>query len=294
MSSLGPHSEEMLGNFVEPILRAIDQQAQTFNEFVEIFAVDIRADLAEGNLSDMDMAKALLAEADLHNARLDGAKMQQANLQHANLTNSNLFGADLQEANLSEADLSNVDLREANLQDVDLVTTNVTNALFCHNQGLSSETKEMLQRKQADVLEWNLPSAVTLKTLLARLQQQPEGSKVWRKNTYLILSTIQKLPHLRRSYQVAPEHLREDYEHSFLNRLFSIVKHTQSIEEEEDAAYLTSLLAWLHFNLEIYPPTSPVADASPVVPSPTSFEELDTLIAQVQSSATSSEMSSYD
>ncbi|MGY4399279.1 pentapeptide repeat-containing protein [Bradyrhizobium sp. USDA 3315] len=76
---------------------------------------DVRPDLSNADLSQMDLRGATLGYADL-----SGADLREANLSEASLSVSDLRGADLRWANLSNAHARKVDLRGARLQEANV------------------------------------------------------------------------------------------------------------------------------------------------------------------------------
>ena len=81
--------------------------------------------LANEELSKINLIGSNLRGADLRGANLHGAKLSQSNLEGANLSNVNLSGADLEgatliNANLEGANLSRAILRGANLSNANL------------------------------------------------------------------------------------------------------------------------------------------------------------------------------
>ncbi len=86
---------------------------------------EIRPDLRDANLRNLN-----LKYADLHYANLEDADLRHTNLSHADLRYANLKDAVLRDADLSNADLSNADLSHAilsraNLTHVDLRKANL-------------------------------------------------------------------------------------------------------------------------------------------------------------------------
>lgn len=91
---------------------------------------DVKPDLSEANLNQVELIEADLSKADLSGATLRDANLRLADLSGANLSSADLFEADLVEAilrkallskaNLSIAQLIEADLRGANLSEADL------------------------------------------------------------------------------------------------------------------------------------------------------------------------------
>ena len=118
---------------------------------------DLRgADLRGANLRESSLSVAYLSgssylRADLRGADLRGANLREAYLSEANLSEANLSRADLSGANLSEvhligtnligANLIGANLIGANLIGADLSYTNVENARFANNLGISEDLK---------------------------------------------------------------------------------------------------------------------------------------------------------
>lgn len=106
---------------------------------------NMRADLSNVDLSEVDLhnaklqyinlTNAILRNADLSGALLIYANLLQADLFTARLRNANLFHANLTKANLRSTDmihanLSYANLTKADLSDVNLMNANLSNAVF--------------------------------------------------------------------------------------------------------------------------------------------------------------------
>jgi uncharacterized protein YjbI with pentapeptide repeats len=119
-----------------------------------------RADLAEADLTGVDLNGAKLTRADLHKAIL-----RKANLSGADLSQANLGDADLKEANLSgaylfKADLSGADLKNANLKDA------ILNKAKLKDADLSGANLGLAGLGWADLRKSNLSEANLSKTKL--------------------------------------------------------------------------------------------------------------------------------
>ncbi len=113
-------------------------------------AIDLNgANLKKVNLRGVDLTDADLSEADLNNANLRGADLSGAYLENADLSNADLYGTSLALTNLIGANLSNANLQEANLSDANLSRAIVTGAKFGNNTGLSEEMKQSLEHRGA-------------------------------------------------------------------------------------------------------------------------------------------------
>jgi len=66
---------------------------------------DIRVDLADANLSGMNLSGADLKRVDLVGSDLGGASLRRAQLNESNLAMAKFVGADLRNANLGQQDL---------------------------------------------------------------------------------------------------------------------------------------------------------------------------------------------
>lgn len=97
-----------------------------------------KADLSDANLIGADLSGAKLDYADLSSANLHAADLTgallictnllQADLFHARLCQANLFHSDLTKADLRSADMTHADLCYANLTKADLSDVNLMNA----------------------------------------------------------------------------------------------------------------------------------------------------------------------
>ena len=88
------------------------------------------ASLKMACLSDSDLRKARMDGADLTGSNLSGADLRQAELRRAILDEANLRGADLRQADLTGARLREADLRGADLQGASLLRANLAGALL--------------------------------------------------------------------------------------------------------------------------------------------------------------------
>lgn len=131
---LNPQSD-----FVGSDLRGIDGRGCDFRNWN--FS---QAELSEAQLSDAHLEQVSLSEAKLFYADLSYANLQYANLSHADLFDANLTGADLTGVNLTGANLSH-----ANLTETILANTQVVDAYFEENEGLSDEIKLDLKQRGA-------------------------------------------------------------------------------------------------------------------------------------------------
>jgi uncharacterized protein YjbI with pentapeptide repeats len=147
------------------IEQVIVAKTENLVQLATVAALNLKTDLAGGNLLGTDLSGLDLSAADLHHAYLRGADLSDADLSEANLSRVNLSGADLSGAYLSNANLSDsnlyraslalanlsgANLRGANLQEVNLSNANlshtiVENAVFGKNSGMSESMREQLQ-----------------------------------------------------------------------------------------------------------------------------------------------------
>ena len=109
------------------------------------------ANLKKANLRGVDLTDADLSEANLSYVNLSGADLSGAYLDNADLSHGNLYRTSLALANLIGANLSNANLQEANLSNVSLSRTIVTGAKFGKNTGLSESMKLNLEQRGATV-----------------------------------------------------------------------------------------------------------------------------------------------
>ena len=107
------------------------------------------ANLQKANLRGVDLTDADLSEANLRHVNLSGADLSGAYLENADLTHANLYRTSLAIANLIGADLSNANLQEANLSNTSLKLAKFTGAKFGNNIGLSEEMKLSLEQRGA-------------------------------------------------------------------------------------------------------------------------------------------------
>lgn len=91
------------------------------------------------NLSNFILEGTKINGSDLSGCILNGAKLQNAKLSGTNLTNASLRGADLRHADLQYTRLNNTDFSGSDVQ----------NALFKGNTGLTEETKRQLKARGA-------------------------------------------------------------------------------------------------------------------------------------------------
>ncbi len=104
------------------------------------------ANLKKANLRGVDLTDADLSEANLSYVNLSGADLSGAYLENVNLSHANLYRTSLAIANLIGANLSNANLQEANLSHASLNLAVVTEAKFGNNTGLSEEMKQILEQ----------------------------------------------------------------------------------------------------------------------------------------------------
>lgn len=109
------------------------------------------ADFTGSLLSDVNLAGANLQRCSLALANLSGANLSGANLTEANLTNANFSDANLTDANLTGADLQCAGLVRTKLTGVKLDNTNVKQARFKIDSGLSEEMEQRLKSHGAIV-----------------------------------------------------------------------------------------------------------------------------------------------
>ena len=86
------------------------------------------ANLAEKDLSHVNLAMANLAGADLHAAILREATLKETNLAGADLTDADLTHANLAAACLRDATVAHANLQDADLRDADLEGANLRGA----------------------------------------------------------------------------------------------------------------------------------------------------------------------
>ncbi len=118
--------------------RLRQENADNFLQRAIELGLNPATDLANLNLSGVNLSRANLKNAELNGIKLSQANLSKAHLNRANLTNANLKKANLQQsrmylvdingANLKEADLSNADLRNADLTSANLENANLKGA----------------------------------------------------------------------------------------------------------------------------------------------------------------------
>ncbi len=156
-------AQEELKQLIQQIYTAPTDQ---IDELVQLAKLNLKTDLAGGNLlaanlSGIDLnganlqqanlrgvvlTDADLGEANLAYANLSGADLSGAYLENADLTHANLYRTSLAIANLIGANLSNANLQETNLSNTSLKLAKLTNAKFGNNTGLSEELKLILEQ----------------------------------------------------------------------------------------------------------------------------------------------------
>jgi len=119
------------------------------------------ANLTGANLAGADFSGSLLSDVNLAGANLPRSSLALANLSGANLTGANLTEANLSQTNLSDANLTNANLTGADLQGAGLVrtklmgvnwsNTQVKQARFKIDSGLSPEMQQTLETQGAIV-----------------------------------------------------------------------------------------------------------------------------------------------
>lgn len=109
------------------------------------------ADFTGSLLSDVNLAGANLQRCSLALVNLSGANLKGANLTEAILTNANLSDANLTDANLTGADLQGAGLVRTKLAGVKWDNTNVKQARFKIDSGLSEEMEQRLKSQGAIV-----------------------------------------------------------------------------------------------------------------------------------------------
>jgi uncharacterized protein YjbI with pentapeptide repeats len=152
-------SEEALKVKAKNLIKDIDDRNNLIKDILDrpmmsrcLKGVNLnRADLRFANLNSADLSGANLSGANLNSADLSGANLSGANLNSANLSGANLSGANLNRANLLFADLNGANLNGvyliyADLSGTNLSGTNVENAQFVYNKGIS----ELMRRDLID------------------------------------------------------------------------------------------------------------------------------------------------
>ncbi|ELS03478.1 putative low-complexity protein [Xenococcus sp. PCC 7305] len=158
--------QETLKYLIEQIYIAKTEQ---ISELAELAKLDLKTDLAGGNLLAANLAgidlnganlqktnlrgvilnDADLSETNLRHANLGGADLSGAYLENADLTHANLYRASLAIANLIGANLTHANLQEANLSNASFKLAKFTGAKFGKNTGLSEDIKLILEQGQA-------------------------------------------------------------------------------------------------------------------------------------------------
>lgn len=109
------------------------------------------ADFTGSLLSDVNLTGANLQRCSLALVNLSGANLKGANLTEAILTNANLSDANLTDANLTGADLQGAGLVRTKLAGVKWDNTNVKQARFKIDSGLSEEMEQQFKSQGAIV-----------------------------------------------------------------------------------------------------------------------------------------------
>lgn len=156
-------AQEELKQLIQQIYTASTDQ---MDELVQLAKLNLKTDLAGGNLlaanlSGIDLnganlkqanlrgvvlTDADLGEANLSYANLSGADLSGAYLENADLTHANLYRTSLAIANLIGANLSNANLQETNLSNTSLKLATLKGAKFGNNTGISAELKLILEQ----------------------------------------------------------------------------------------------------------------------------------------------------
>ncbi|MCP4108140.1 MAG: TIR domain-containing protein [Desulfobacteraceae bacterium] len=112
----------------EAYLKDVNLYGANFTEADLQKANFAEADLQKANFTEADLQKANFIEADLQHANLQKTKLQGAKLTRANLWESNLQRAKLQGAKLTWASLEDATLMETNLQESNFKNANLEKA----------------------------------------------------------------------------------------------------------------------------------------------------------------------
>ncbi|MDJ0690913.1 MAG: pentapeptide repeat-containing protein [Xenococcaceae cyanobacterium MO_188.B32] len=159
-------AKEELKQLIQQIYTA---KTDEMEELAQLAKLNLKTDLAGGNLlatnlSGIDLNGANLKKANLRGVDLTDADLSEANLSYVNLSGADLSGAYLDNADLSHADLhrtslavanliganlSHANLQEANLSNANLSLALVERAKFGKNTGLSEEMKLSLEQRGA-------------------------------------------------------------------------------------------------------------------------------------------------
>ena len=116
-------------------------------------AILSNADLSNADLRRANLAGAILSNADLKRADLCDANLRVTDLRRADLRDANLCGTDLRRANLAGAILSNADLKRADLCDANLAGADLYNAdldfsclpLWCFSLTSQMDDRQVIQ-----------------------------------------------------------------------------------------------------------------------------------------------------
>ena len=133
---------------------------------------DVKPDLSEANLAGAILVRADLGRAKLWHANLEGADLTAGNLGGAELVEARLLGANLLAANLADADLSMANLNGARLRKAKLGRANLHKALlaatFVNRVGLAVGKAYPADLGEADLTGANLSEANLTGTNLSR------------------------------------------------------------------------------------------------------------------------------
>lgn len=133
---------------------------------MDLYEVDLNCEnLQFANLTNANLSGAYLSGANLTGADLYGAKLDRADLSGANLRMSNLNGALLIYANLLQVDLIHARLCEANLFHADLTKAELRSANLFHAE-LSYANLTKADLSGANLTNANLSNAVLNSTFL--------------------------------------------------------------------------------------------------------------------------------
>ena len=124
-----------------------------------------KLNLAECNLSGVDLKEAELSNVILNGVDFDSAKLGRVNFCNTKLSGANFSGADLSAAILSEADLSGSNLSSANLSRADLREVNLSFAKLNRAQLIRADLTDANLSK-ADLNRYSLHHAKLCRTTL--------------------------------------------------------------------------------------------------------------------------------
>jgi len=89
-----------------------------------------------------------------------------------------------------------------------------------------------------------------IKQLVCDFCSQEQGSRLWHKSAYLLLSKLQKLPRLSKNYSSAL--YLPDFEEIFNDTLLAIAQNVCQEFQSDETDYEKSLVNWINYKLRLH------------------------------------------